>query len=315
MLDLAHRIVTMKVHVHDDDYFFASPVLLDAIKRHLPILPKIRIDNVYEFAQEETTKNFRVNEMVNIIPPFPNFWCEWFEKDSSAQVGFFVHCQEPEDFYEMAKLDRDKIFVAASKDGEAKWIVQMTPFLAICRKSAFFGSLSPGVPRALPFIVHASISAAGNFIDGNVVFRTKMTDYTPEEALDEREVAQNVVSAAITVFLGLSFMNCKNIKTREHKEGGSSPKFNRQHKTKDFTFKTLEIVPFKSVAAAASGGGEANGSLKGWHICRGHTKTYTEEAPLFGKYAGTFYIPAHAKGSKAHGEIVKDYSVNPMQGE
>ncbi len=46
-----------------------------------------------------------------------------------------------------------------------------------------------------------------------------------------------------------------------------------------------------------------------FHMCRGHFKTYTEDAPLFGKYAGTFWWQPQARGKKENGTIIKDYEV------
>ena len=46
------------------------------------------------------------------------------------------------------------------------------------------------------------------------------------------------------------------------------------------------------------------------HLCRGHFKTYTEEAPLFGKYTGTFWWQPSLRGKEENGIIRKDYSVS-----
>ena len=46
-----------------------------------------------------------------------------------------------------------------------------------------------------------------------------------------------------------------------------------------------------------------------FHICRGHFKTYTEDSPLFGKYAGTFWWQPQARGKVENGTITKDYAV------
>src|SRR3990167_3444505 len=58
---------------------------------------------------------------------------------------------------------------------------------------------------------------------------------------------------------------------------------------------------------------EVNGLKKALHIVRGHPVTYTKEKPLFGKYSGTFWKPAHARGSIEQGAVLKDYKVNAPQ--
>jgi hypothetical protein len=45
------------------------------------------------------------------------------------------------------------------------------------------------------------------------------------------------------------------------------------------------------------------------HVVRGHFKTYTEEAPLFGKMTGTIWVPSHARGDASLGLIEKDYNL------
>ena len=52
-----------------------------------------------------------------------------------------------------------------------------------------------------------------------------------------------------------------------------------------------------------------NETIMPHHYCRGHFATYTEEKPLFGKYSGKFWIPAHVRGSVKNGAVVKDYCV------
>ena len=42
------------------------------------------------------------------------------------------------------------------------------------------------------------------------------------------------------------------------------------------------------------------------HSVRGHFKTYTEAAPLFGRIVATVWVPAHERG-KATGDVTKDY--------
>lgn len=46
-----------------------------------------------------------------------------------------------------------------------------------------------------------------------------------------------------------------------------------------------------------------------FHMCRGHFKTYTKDAPLFGKYVGTFWWQPQARGTIDEGIIEKEYFV------
>jgi hypothetical protein len=45
------------------------------------------------------------------------------------------------------------------------------------------------------------------------------------------------------------------------------------------------------------------------HLCRGHFKTYTDDAPLFGRYTGTWWWQSMVRGDKELGEVEKDYDI------
>lgn len=51
------------------------------------------------------------------------------------------------------------------------------------------------------------------------------------------------------------------------------------------------------------------------HMVRGHFAEYGEGKPLFGKYTGRFWIPAHVRGKRSEGQeiAVKDYAVVPSE--
>jgi len=46
-----------------------------------------------------------------------------------------------------------------------------------------------------------------------------------------------------------------------------------------------------------------------YQLVRGHFATYTQERPLFGRYAGTVFIPAHVRGTPEAGIVIKDYAL------
>lgn len=121
----------------------------------------------------------------------------------------------------------------------------------------------------------------------------------------EEGVAQRVTSQV--VFL-LGLMNCKNIRLVNH---GPDPFTSEDYKTRYgrsmVTYKTLAINPI---------GKQYNSSepkdyqgLMPLHLRRGNFAHYTEDAPLFGKYTGTFWRPATAVGEAKNGTVVKDYKV------
>ncbi|MFW5970483.1 MAG: hypothetical protein ACOCQT_00140 [Desulfovermiculus sp.] len=104
----------------------------------------------------------------------------------------------------------------------------------------------------------------------------------------------------------LLLLSCKNIET----ELVTPPEaLNKKRKKKNklpiFTYKNLVIKPMgkkqKSVPQHL------------WenriHLCRGHFKTYTKDAPLFGRYTGRFWWQPSVRGRNKEGMIHKDYEV------
>lgn len=126
--------------------------------------------------------------------------------------------------------------------------------------------------------------------------------------------AQLGVLAHIISAYTLGYLGAVNVETTEHR----SPLQRQQRRSVErregvpyqVTYKTLDVV---------SGSGQrrhrrALTTLQGRsreaaHMVRGHLKTYTEEAPLFGRHVGTWYWPPHVRGSETDGQIVKDYRV------
>lgn len=111
--------------------------------------------------------------------------------------------------------------------------------------------------------------------------------------------------------LALSFLHCKNILVEDTRDPRSRQVRRADERTGLPTphYKTLVIEPMKRVLET-EGGIRQNGLKKALHICRGHFAHYSEDKPLFGKYSGQFWIPAHVRGTTESGQVVKDYKVN-----
>ena len=146
-------------------------------------------------------------------------------------------------------------------------------------------------------------------IDGNDLTFSSFREYETDEG-DYRFEGFDVGTIFFTPLLTLSFLNCKNVVLEDAPFKGS-----RQHRRalerkgiKQTKFKTLVIEPMKQVLKT-EGGIEHNGLKKALHICRGHFATYSDDRPLFGKYSGTYWKPAHVRGNADNGTVYKDYKV------
>lgn len=112
------------------------------------------------------------------------------------------------------------------------------------------------------------------------------------------------------VCMANTLASCKNVRlVDQERDGpprvilGSGPKRTIIPK---ITYKVLEIDPSKTPAARS--GAHSGPSSQAFHLCRGHFANY-DEKPLFGKYRGRFWVPAHTRGSKKNGAVLKDYKI------
>lgn len=82
---------------------------------------------------------------------------------------------------------------------------------------------------------------------------------------------------------------------------------------RDVRFKTLvsaaaAVTPMRRQLPAE---GQGTGPRQALHFVRAHFKEYSAESPLFGKHVGRYFWGMHAAGSRAQGEVVKEYRVKP----
>lgn len=114
--------------------------------------------------------------------------------------------------------------------------------------------------------------------------------------------------------MAIGFTHCKNVELIEgsRAEGALRKKQERKLGRPLTEFKELVIDPHmtqKRVEGTTRA--PSRGHAKSLHIARGHFAHYSEDKPLFGKYTGTFWRPAHVRGSADVGTVYKDYKVKP----
>lgn len=142
----------------------------------------------------------------------------------------------------------------------------------------------------------------------------------PNEYVDPNDdegrinLARLQAGAAIsTVFLeqvvfAISMMNCKNIVKVAIDPDPKLQKVRAKKKKKPLVrYHVLRIVPNKvKYRRPVLHKTDRHPAV---HICRGHFRTYTKEAPLMGKAVGTFWFQSHVRGSRSEGMVLKDYEV------
>lgn len=107
-------------------------------------------------------------------------------------------------------------------------------------------------------------------------------------------------------WLALAWMNCQNLELRQ---SGPSPTEMRRRRKRGQPI-GLDYRRIVLADRYAHRWEKTTGeSAKRFHSVRGHLATYTAEKPMFGKYVGTFWKPAHVRGDAKLGRINHEYHV------
>lgn len=114
------------------------------------------------------------------------------------------------------------------------------------------------------------------------------------------------VSTAVAI---LNVLHCKNVRlapveaplrlNKKRIKGGKHP---------IFEYHILTVDLNKGNSERSDSTGEAIGIMP-VHLCRGHFKEYSEDKPLFGKYAGRYWWQPYARGKAEQGIVTKDYQL------
>lgn len=318
MLSLAYRIASMPILLRQG----TLQENVDADTRDMSAVPKINLDNISDFfLNNQRNEWYLAKDVPNWAPPFARFWAEWRESNPPTdvvkrqlaslsrterraalriidetwmQVGAMVNATEIDDkmrgglagFFAPLSLDMDAV-TRAKTIGTAKWGLRVV-FFAASNSEPFRGK--PGEVGAAVVLVKE---------DGSFGCHAFINSH--------KHNMDSIQSCLVTLGLGISFMHCKNVRqVEEQRDQGD--RWHKQYKTPRYTYRRLLIDPMKEVLRR-EGKSDEVGLQRALHICRGHFATYTEEKPLFGKRAGTFWIPDHVRGSKEAGEVQKDYTV------
>ena len=113
----------------------------------------------------------------------------------------------------------------------------------------------------------------------------------------------------------LGLLHCRNVqKVDVTSDEGPPAKWCRRQRVPELKYNVLRIDPnIGAKARADERRTEGDRSGKSLHVCRGHFAHFQDDGVsqgLFGRRQfGTFWVPAHARGSLEHGEVISTYNV------
>lgn len=137
-------------------------------------------------------------------------------------------------------------------------------------------------------------------------------DNVLDQLVDNRDQANILLQQTMTmVFSALYLLESKNVTTEQVLPSRQARRAaERRGIDIPVEYRIVVKVPGKQPYTIA-GPRRSGEAVMPAHMVRGHFSEYSAEKPLFGKYAGRFWIPAHVRGKREEGEETKakDYVV------
>lgn len=144
------------------------------------------------------------------------------------------------------------------------------------------------------------------------------------------EVKAHITGSVLPVIMALSLLQNKDVsvgtispRKKRKKIKRSTRRARRAAKKipRDSSFYEHHVIQVNPMKPGGKGSGQASGKKRkkaAYHQVPGGFRTYGGIDPvtnekrglLFGKYAGTFYVPAHERGIRERGTITKEYEVH-----
>lgn len=280
------------------NFYGSEPVATEKFDfKSLSGIPVFAADDVGMYALSLSPGINFADVVASMAPPFDKFFIE------------FQHVPTPWNLhawgvYISVRDDPAKIQQFEDDEGRPRWILDMGTFLE-------YEEGSPVGPVASHV---AGLAEDGTWFRhswGDVWWGggpVKLTEQPPDNEVQEwgDQIAQLLFPALLTI----SFMHCKNVAIRSYTPPEKlSNKYRKKHKHDLVRYHVLEIEPIRKLLKQYQTGSRSD-LRQALHICRGHFKTFTTDAPLMGSHVGTYWWSSHVRGSHGEGTVLKDYRVN-----
>jgi hypothetical protein len=271
-------------------------------------VPIVAADDVAVYASSLPDGTNMADVVASMAPAFDRFFIEFQavpRRGSSSSWAAFLGEFSAWGALVTADQYSDRYGVFEEDDGAPRWILTLLLFLER-EKGKPFGPAAEhvlGLAEDGTWFRHAN--GSNWWAGGAAGF------FEPDLTWDlQNEWGDRTAQLLFPVLLAISFMHCKNVQLREESPAEAlSRKHRRKHGRELVRFHTLEIEPLRRLLDQHRSTG-AHGLRNALHICRGHFKTFSPEAPLLGRHTGTYWWAPHLRGTREEGVVAKDYRIN-----
>jgi hypothetical protein len=279
----------------------------DVVEDARPVVFKIAC--VAEYC--EALGSVQVADLRDVRPPYPSTFLEWSRPRQAAinsprRVGMLVtdsafdlsrclgHKTPPAVHLEAAKKGADRMIWMLLFYESGSGVIEGGFFIHYCYLRG--GELLP---------LHAPGGLAASFA----------FTILPDAWWDEEQKNAAYQWERVKLYpplVAFQFLNCKRqVEIIDRKPNADkSEKHRRKTGLPLHEWKELVVRPLEKVLAAVhQGSTEADRERYRLHMVRGHFARYTEAAPMFGKYVGSFWHHPHLRGDPDLGVVEKSYAV------
>ena len=274
----------------------------DALQQSPIILADNVTDYLFGVQAQHSNAKWDLLDLPVLVPPFRGLFVETqsprqFDNPDMSGWGALFLRQDEVDAIENSEIPAEAV----------KWTVEMA--LVYDNK---------GLLRTYPAVWCFYLDDSGRLLhdeNGEILYETA-TLVEPDLAgtVDGNErweaVKESVMTLVLPFFYTFAFCHCRNVELHQQEV---SRQVRRQAERKGLPildYRVLEIEPMKRVLRT-EGGIENVGPREALKICRGHFKTYTADAPLFGQHVGTWWWEGQLRTSLRTGLGKEDYRVIP----
>jgi hypothetical protein len=274
-----------------------EPISIDKFNpASLTGVPIFAADEVALYAKTLPFGTDMSDVVATMAPPFNKFFIEFQGVPNQLDLHAWGTLVETID-------DPAKIQCFEGDDGKPRWLLTFTTFMER-QKGKPFGPVSHNV---------AGLAEDGTWFrhaDGKTWWGGRLTQFEKEPPDDvTQEWGDNTAQMLFPALLTLSFLHCKNVTIENITPPTKvSRAYHKKHGRNLLRYHVLDIKPMRKVLDRFRTG-RSDELRHALHICRGHFKTFTADAPLLGRATGTFWWAAQVRGSKTDGVVLKDYRV------
>jgi len=144
------------------------------------------------------------------------------------------------------------------------------------------------------------------------VFETTQMQRQYLQGFDPQDL--NMTAEEFAQIKMIELMHCRNVGVCAA-AAREEPRSVRRQRERVMGQRRYQVLDLSRITAKGTGGVSGNTLSRALHVCRGHFRTYTAEAPLFGRITGRVFVPSHVRGNPEAGLVESDYSLGSADAE